>query len=197
MGQRDLKNKCLDLLSYADQGNYHDLALCQFQSATNMTDEIGALTVIVHSNSVHKEKALSSFFDKWKGETLVMQKWLTVQATASDDSSFENILTLEKSSVYDRTIPNLVRALLGQFAGTNKVQFNHPSGRGYKLVAERLLELDKLNPQLASRLASTFKDYNRLPTDLKNLMKAELERIIKTDGLSKNAYEIVSKILGQ
>jgi aminopeptidase N len=89
----------------------------------------------------------------------------------------------------------LVRALLGQFAAGNKVQLNHPSGRGYTLMADRLLELDKLNPQLASRVATTFKDYKRLPSALQSLLKVELDRIIKTDGLSKNAYEIISKIL--
>ena len=160
-----------------------------------MTDEIGALATLVHSDSSFKDEALKSFYDKWKGETLVMQKWLTVQATATNDSAYEAVLKLEKDKVYDRTIPNLVRALLGQFVASNKVQFNHPSGRGYKLAAERLLELDKLNPQVASRIASAFKDYKRTPGNLQALMKPELERIIKTDGLSKNVYEIVSKIL--
>ncbi|AUN97923.1 aminopeptidase N [Bacteriovorax stolpii] len=196
MGQRDLKNKCLDLLSYVEGGKYNSLAFDHFKAATNMTDEIGALTTIVHANSVHKDEALKAFYDKWKHETLVMQKWLTVQASASDESTYDAILKLEKDAVYDRTIPNLVRALLGQFVATNKVQFNHPSGRGYKLIADRLLELDKLNPQVASRLASGFKDFKRTPKVLQDLMRPELERIIKTDGLSKNVYEIVSKILG-
>jgi aminopeptidase N len=102
---------------------------------------------------------------------------------------------LEKNEVYDRTIPNLVRALHGQFVASNKVQFNHESGRGYQLIADRILELDKLNPQIASRLASGFKDFSRTEEKLKTLMKPQLERIIKTDGLSKNVYEIVSKIL--
>ena len=77
----------------------------------------------------------------------------------------------------------------------NKIQFNHPSGRGYKLIADRMLEIDKLNPQVASRLASAYKDYKRLPLSLKNLMKPELERVVATQGLSKNVFEIVSKIL--
>lgn len=195
MGQRDLKGKCLDLLSYVEGDKYKSLAFDQFKAATNMTDEIGALATLVHSDSSFKDEALKSFYDKWKGETLVMQKWLTVQATATNDSVYEAVLKLEKDTVYDRTIPNLVRALLGQFVASNKVQFNHPSGRGYKLAAERLLELDKLNPQVASRIASAFKDYKRTPSNLQALMKPELERIIKTDGLSKNVYEIVSKIL--
>ena len=196
MGQRDLKNKCLSLLSLVDGDKYKKLAFDQFKTATNMTDEIGALGTLVDSNSAFKDEALKAFYTKWKNETLVMQKWLTVQAVDSSDAAYENILKLEKDSVYDRTIPNLVRSLLGQFVATNKVQFNHPSGRGYKMVADRLLELDKLNPQVASRLASGFKDYKRVPANLQALMLPELERVIKTDGLSKNVYEIVSKILG-
>ncbi|MFA6237574.1 MAG: aminopeptidase N [Bacteriovorax sp.] len=195
MGQRDLKNKCLDLLTLVDGEKYKSLAMEQFNTATNMTDEIGSLAVMVNANLSQKNEALNSFYSKWKNETLVMQKWLAVQATSSDDSVYETILKLEGDSVYNKTIPNLVRSLLGQFVATNKVQFNHPSGRGYKLIADRLLELDKLNPQIASRLASGFKDYNRIPQNLKKLMGPELERIIKTDGLSKNVFEIVSKIL--
>ena len=195
MGERDLKNKALDLLSYADNDKYKKLAYEQFTTASNMTDEIGALSTLVNSNSTYKDEALKSFYVKWKNETLVMQKWLTVQAQASYDSTYENVLKLENDAVYDRTIPNLVRSLLLQFA-MNKMQFNHPTGRGYKLIADRMLELDKLNPQVASRLASAFKDYKRLPANLKNLMKPELDRVLKTDGLSKNVFEIVSKILG-
>ena len=195
MGQRDLKNKCLDMLSYVEGDTYSYIPFDQFKNATNMTDEIGALGVLVHSNSKHKDEALKAFYTKWKAETLVMQKWLTVQATSSDDSTYEAVLQLEKDAVYDRTIPNLVRALLGQFVATNKVQFNHPSGRGYRLIADRMLELDKLNPQVASRMASGFKDFKRTPKNLQDMMRVELERIIKTDGLSKNVYEIVSKIL--
>ena len=196
MGQRDLKNKCLDLLSMVDGDKYKTLAFDHFKNATNMTDEIGALAVLVNSQLSFKDEALKAFYTKWKSETLVMQKWLSVQAVDSSESAYEHLLTLEKDNVYDRTIPNLVRSLLGQFAANNKVQFNHPSGRGYKLVTDRLLELDKLNPQMASRLASAFKDYKRVPKNLSDLMKPELEKVIKTDGLSKNVYEIVSKILG-
>jgi aminopeptidase N len=195
MGQRDLKNKALSMLSMIDGDKYKTLAYDHFKSATNMTDEIGALSILINSDSSFKAEALKSFYTKWKSETLVMQKWLTVQAAETNDSAYDNILTLEKDSVYDRTIPNLVRALLGQFVANNKVQFNHPSGRGYKLIADRMLELDKLNPQMASRLASGYKDYSRIPKDLQEKMKPELDRIIKTDGLSKNVYEIISKIL--
>jgi aminopeptidase N len=194
MGERDLKNKALDFLALVDGDKYKSLAFDQFRSAKNMTDELGALATLVNSNSSFKDDALKSFYSHWKNETLVMQKWLTVQAAASHDSTYETILKLENDPIYDRTIPNLVRSLLGQFA-VNKIQFNHPSGRGYQLIADRMLELDKLNPQMASRLAGAFKDYNRLPATLKSLMKPELERVAKARGLSKNVFEIISKIL--
>ncbi len=192
MGERDLRNKCLDLLSYFEKDSY--LPFLQFESASNMTDEMGALSTLVNSNLPQKDEALKAFYSKWKHETLVMQKWLSVQAAASNDSTYETVLKLENDPVYNKTVPNLARALLGVFS-VNKMQFNHPSGRGYKLIADRMIEIDKLNPQMASRLASAYKDYKRLPSNLKSLMKPELERVLKEEGLSKNVFEIVSKIL--
>jgi aminopeptidase N len=160
-----------------------------------MTEEIGALGDLVYSNSAYKDVALRHFYEKWKHETLVIQKWLTVQAHANFDATYDRVLKLENDPVYNKTVPNLVRALLGTFAGNN-LQFNHASGRGYKLVADRIIELDKMNPQVASRFASAFKNYNRLPGNLKTLMGHELKRITETKDLSKNVFEIVSKILG-
>ena len=194
MGRRALKGNCLYFLTFIDGNLYKDLPLNQFKTASNMTDEIGALTTLVDSNSAYKAESIKDFYTKWKHETLVMQKWLMVQGAADHDSTYDNVLKLENDPIYDRTIPNLVRALLGQFA-MNKIQFNHSSGRGYQLIADRMIEIDKLNPQVASRLASAYKDYKRLPANLKSLMKPELEKILATNGLSKNVFEIVSKIL--
>ena len=196
MGQRSLKNKCLELLTLVDSDLYKTLAEKQFENATNMTDELGALSVMASHHLVKaSSEALDLFYTKWKSETLVMQKWLSLMASISHDSTYDTILKLEKNSVYDRTLPNLVRSLLSTFVMINKVQFNHPTGRGYKLIADRMLELDKLNPQMASRLASGFKDYRKTPQHLQALMKIELERILATEDLSKNVFEIVSKTL--
>lgn len=194
MGKRDLKAKCRKLLMYVGNNKYESFIYNLYLEANNMTDEIGDLRDLVHSKSSHKDEALDSFYKKWKHETLVMQKWLSVQASAPYNDAYEFVLKLEKDQVYDKTVPNLVRSLILQFA-INKLQFNHESGRGYKLVADRIVELDKLNPQVASRLASQYKDFSRLPADLKKMMKPELQRILETDGLSKNVFEIVSKIL--
>ncbi|MCO4794494.1 MAG: aminopeptidase N C-terminal domain-containing protein, partial [Bacteriovoracaceae bacterium] len=91
-------------------------------------------------------------------------------------------------------VPNLFRSLVGSFA-RNYIHFHHENGNGYKFVANKIIELDKLNPQIAAGLSGVFKDYKKLLKSRKDLMKVELERVKETDGISKNTFEIVSKIL--
>ena len=117
-----------------------------------------------------------------------------VCASSQTDETFERVQELEKDAVYDKNVPNLVRSLIGAFC-RNHVQFHHASGRGYKYMADKILEMDGINPQVASRLASAFKDYKRLKPEMKELMGVELQRVIDKDDLSKNVFEIVSKTL--
>lgn len=192
MGRRTLKNKALSFLGSTTKGKI--LAKSQYDQATNMTDRLGAMTVMINSNHPDKDAVLADFYNKFKSETLVMQKWLLAQANSEDDSTFDRVKELLESDVYDQNVPNLVRSLIGTFA-RNEVQFNHPTGRGIKFVAEQIKLIDKINPQVASRLASAFRDLKRMPKDLQELAKAELKEIVEIDGLSKNVYEIVSKTL--
>ena len=193
MGKRSLKAVCRSYLR--ELGNKFDnLLYDSFVEASNMTEELGALSDLLYSHSKMAPKALEMFYQKWKHETLVMQKWLSIQAQLSDDQCFDLVLGLEKNPVYDGTVPNLVRSLFGAFS-SNSVQFNHESGRGYELVAKKIIELDAINPQMASRLMSQFKYFKRLPPTLKTLMEKELLKIKAVETLSKNTYEILSKIL--
>ncbi len=194
IGKRALKTLCLRFLAALGKDAYFDLALEQFDNATNMTDESSALNLVcAHANS-HRDTVVERFFDKWKHETLVMQKWLMAQASSPLESTYENVLKLENSEVFDINIPNLVRSLVGSFA-RNMPQFHHKSGRGYEYVAKKVLTLDSLNPQVASGLVGAFRDYKRLEDGQRDLMKVQLEKIRDFDGLSKNTFEIVSKIL--
>uniref|UniRef100_UPI0035641E0D aminopeptidase N C-terminal domain-containing protein n=1 Tax=Halobacteriovorax sp. TaxID=2020862 RepID=UPI0035641E0D len=129
---------------------------------------------------------------KWKHETLVMQKWLTAQSSAPGDKTLSRVKELLSNEVYDKSVPNLVRSLVGTFTG-NSVEFHSKSGEGYKFITDQIIDIDKLNPQMASRLAGSFKDYKRLPSDLKALVKESLERILAEKSISRNVYEIVSK----
>lgn len=194
VGRRSLKNVCLGYLSLLATPAI--IAMCenQFKSATNMTDQLSALAKLVDIECPEREKALRSFYLQWKEDTLVMNKWLAVQALSKLDGTFEKVNALMKDPVFDLCIPNLVRALILSFS-QNAVHFNRNDGVGYAFITDRIIELDKLNPQIAAGLARAFRGYNKLDPMRKKAMKRELDRILAEPNLSTNVYEIVSKSL--
>ena len=186
MGERKLRGFALACLSTVEE--HKELARECFKYATNMTDMMNSLSVMVNENLPGCQESLKEFYDKFKDQTLVMQKWLSVQASSCDDTTFDKVQELMKDEVFDMNVPNLVSALIGSFA-RNKVQFNHESGRGMKFIAEMIRKVDAINPQSASRLAGAFNDYRKMPADLKEIAKAELTAIVESDKTSKNVYE--------
>ncbi|MBT7609279.1 MAG: aminopeptidase N [Bacteriovoracaceae bacterium] len=193
IGRRALKNSALSFLACSSSDGL-DLAYAQFNSASNMTDEISSFNLLVHYPNDQKEEVIKAFYDKWNHETLVMQKWLSVLASSPTEDTYERVLKLETDSIYDSTVPNLLRSLVGAFA-RNAIHFHHDSGRGYQFLREKILTIDPINPSMGSRLTSVFGGYNKLEPMLKELMKTELEQIKNAPSISKNTYEIVSKIL--
>ncbi len=192
VGNRALRNLCL---SYLATTNIHnDLIQAHYKSATNMTDEIAGLKLLMNCDSTLAKTATDDFYRKWRKETLVMQKWLGVQATASSAGALGRVKALEQSDVYDINVPNLVRSLLLSFT-RNYRHFHAANGDGYSFIGEKILVLDKINPQVASRLMSSYKDFKKLTPELQSKMKPVLEKIAATEGLSKNTYEVVTKTL--
>lgn len=191
---RALKNTCLDFLSYLNDNEVIELIKNQFDHADNMTDEIHALSALCSKRKHLNDYGIQEFYKKWSHETLAMQKWFYVQSSTQNDDTYNVVLSLEKDKAYDSKVPNHVRRLLGGFS-RNLPQFHHPSGRGYNFIADRIIEIDPVNPQVASSLARSYGQYRRLPENLKSLMKPELEKIMKTANISKNVYEVVSKTL--
>lgn len=194
IGKRTLKNTCLIMLMATESSDIEDICNNQFKTATNMTDELAALQALVNSESKYSEEALNAFYKKWDTDKLVMQKWIGTQSSALIGNVLDTVKKLEKDPVYDISIPNFVRALLGFFTG-NYVNFHNKSGEGYKFISEKILEMDKLNPQVASGLANSFKIYKKLDSTRQGFVKTYLTKVRDTEGLSKNTYEIVSKIL--
>ncbi len=192
IGKRALRNLCLSYLSLIP--GHSELVVQHYKQATNMTDEISALSLLVDLGGTHAQSALDSFYKKWRRETLVMQKWLGVQARSSRAGALGRVEALEESDVYDVNVPNLVRSLLLNFA-RNFRHFHAPNGEAYRMMGERILLLDKINPQVASRLMSSFKDFKKLTAPLQEQMRPVLEKIAAVDGLSKNTYEVVTKTL--
>ncbi len=196
IGRRSTRNKCLNLLVLTEKEEYFKLAYEQRANATNMTDEIAALNALVDYKNEYKDKAFSEFYKKWKNETLVMQKWLSTQALSHCDDTLDKVKELENDEVFNFEVPNILRSLVGVFGGHNLKQFHRADGKSYEYISERVLKVDKINPDIASRIAkSSFSDFKKLPQNLQKLMKVELDKIIATEKLSDNTYEIVSKIL--
>ncbi len=189
---RAIKNLALQYLAVANNG--HDqLVKHQFESAKLMTDELAALATAVHGKTSDAEFIVDAFFAKWNHEALVMDKWLAVQATADDQRVIERIKELRQNPVFAIDNPNKVRALFGSFASLNFAHFHAKEGTGYQMVADTIIELDPLNPQVASSLAKQFGVAGKLDGERQQLIGRQLERILQKDGLSKDVYEIVSK----
>ncbi|MEA3370348.1 MAG: aminopeptidase N [Campylobacterota bacterium] len=196
MGERALKNRCLRLLSALESEDVIDLASKQYGTSLTMTDRIVALDILENSSEMLGELALSDFYAKYKDDTLVMNKYFSILSASHREGTLDRVMALQNDAVYDEKVPNLVRSLIGVFARNYK-HFHAKDGLGYKFVAEKIIEIDKINAQMASGLGGAFKIYDRMNQVNKKMMKEELERIISVETLSKNVYEIISKILKQ
>jgi aminopeptidase N len=194
VGERALKNACLNYLAMLGEKKHDDLAMAQFNQANNMTDQLTALRVLTRFDNTHRQEALKAFYDKWQAETLVVDKWLTIQGMSETDNVIDEVKALTKHDVFNIKNPNKVRALIGGFAA-NFIGFHHPDGKGYAFLTDLALELDAINPMVTSRLIAPLTKWRRYDEKRQALMKAQLERLLAKEGLSKNVYEIVSKSL--
>jgi len=193
--RRSLRNRALSLLIAADGGAAHAMAEAQFDTADNMTDSLAALTVLVHHGAPGAPERLEAFYERWKGDPIVIDKWLSVQATAPLPDALARIAALTEHDAFVWKNPNRFRSLIGAFAMANPVRFHDPSGAGYRFVADWLLRLDPVNPQTTARLAGAFESWRRYDAHRQGLIRAELDRIAGADGLSRNTREIVERML--
>lgn len=194
MGKRALKNRLLGILMCSNDPSVH--AMCQehYYEACSMSERIAALDLLENYAPERVNEPLRNFYSRYVDQTLVMNKYFTLCASSRRAGTLERVKALQNDPAYDNKVPNLVRSLIGSFA-RNPVAFYDISGEGFAFVADKVIEIDALNPQIASGLAGAFKNYGRLNIEQKTAMGIELERIKNHPNLSNNAYEIVSKIL--
>jgi aminopeptidase N len=195
VGRRRLKNLCLAYLLELEDANLRALALAQYRSADNMTDALAALTSLVHTPGPEHEDVLVDFYRRWRHDPLVLDKWFTLQATSPLPGTLERVRDLTQHPDFTLRNPNRVRALIGAFSQRNPARFHDANGDGYALLAEHVLTLDPLNPQIAARLASPFTQWRRYDAHRQALMRQQLERMLSTAGLSRDVHEIASKSL--
>jgi aminopeptidase N len=193
-GARRLKSVSLGYVIASGAADGPDLAFAQFDAADNMTDRQGGLTALVNSASDKREAALDIFYHRYADNALVLDKWFQTQALATRDDTATAVEALAQHRDFTLANPNRARALVGAFA-VNQRAFHSGEGRGYRFVADQLIALDKLNPQTAAKLVPPLGRWKRFDSTRAARMRAELERILNTPGLSKDMTEQVSKSL--
>ncbi|XP_028242580.1 puromycin-sensitive aminopeptidase-like isoform X1 [Glycine soja] len=194
LARRALKNVALAYLGCLEEKEFTDLVLHEYKTATNMTEQFAALAAIAQNPGKTRDDVLDDFYGKWQHDFLVVNKWFALQAMSDIPGNVENVRKLLSHPAFDLRNPNKVYSLIGGFCGS-PVNFHAKDGSGYKFLGEIVLQLDKLNPQVASRMVSAFSRWRRYDEDRQKLAKAQLERIMSTNGLSENVFEIASKSL--
>ncbi|KAF0898438.1 hypothetical protein E2562_007274 [Oryza meyeriana var. granulata] len=194
MARRALKNTCLAYLASLNEPDTTELALNEYKSATNMTEQFAALAALSQNPGQVRDDTLLDFYNKWQHDYLVVSKWFTLQATSDIPGNVANVQKLLAHPAFDMRNPNKVYSLIGGFCGS-PVNFHAKDGSGYKFLGEVVLQLDKINPQVASRIVSAFARWRRYDETRQDLASAQLEMIVSANGLSENVYEIASKSL--
>ena len=194
-GRRALRNVALGYMT--SRGRAEDLAwvAAHFAGSRNLTDEIAALAMLSEVNSAERARAFAQFYERWKGDHLVINHWFAYQAASPLPSALATVKKLTRHPLFSMENPNKVGALIFTFALANAVNFNRPDGAGYEFIADRVLEIDTFNPQIAARLLSSMRSWKALEPERRRVAKKTLQRIAKTKPLSRDVFEIVSKML--
>jgi aminopeptidase N len=194
-GQRALRNTALGYLTCRGKPEDVARAAAQLANARNATDEVAALAILSELRSPERTRAFERFYVRWKGDHLVIDNWFAYQAAAPLSSALGTVVKLTKHPLFSIKNPNKVRALIGTFAMGNPVNFNRPDGRGYAFLADRVLEIDAFNPQVAARLLSAFRSWKALEPERRRHARKTLQRIAAARPLSHDVVEIVGKML--
>ncbi len=193
---RRAKNSAMRLLCVGGDPRGLALAQAQFAAADNMTDSQAALQCLVDAGTEVAAAPLAAFYERWRGDPLVLDKWFAVQALSRHVSALAEVERLRTHPDFSLRNPNRARSLLGTFPVRNQVRFHDPSGGGYRLLADAIVEVDGINPQLASRLVGPLLQWRRFDAGRSAKMRRELERIGGRVGLSRDVGEMVGKALG-
>ena len=193
-GARKVKTQVLAYAAASDPAKAAALAARQYDHADNMTDRQGALMVLCGLDCSEREERLKAFYDRYKGNDLVIDKWFTLQALSLHPDVIAQVEALARHHDFTMKNPNRVRSLYMAFAG-NPQGFHEASGAGYRMIADVILALDPINPQTAARFVSPLGRWRRIEPGRAALMKGELERIAEASSLSRDTFEQVSRSL--
>ncbi|MFT3989762.1 aminopeptidase N [Aestuariivirga sp.] len=192
--RRSLRYAALQLLMLGNPAEGTKFALADLASPHNMTAEIGALSALIQVEAPERDAALDAFYARHSGDHLLVDKWFMLQAQARDSNAAARVVRLVAHPAFSFTTPNRIYALIGGFTSGNVAGFNAASGEGYRVVADVIIKVDAINPQVAARMATGFRSCKVLDEPRRKAAETELRRILATPGLSRDCYEIVSRI---
>ncbi|MEM7425893.1 MAG: aminopeptidase N [Pseudomonadota bacterium] len=195
VGRRALRNGALDYLVQAEHDAGRQLAANQASSASNLNDRMAALNALAQTAGKERDQALAGFYDANRTDHLLVDKWLTLHALNPAPDAVDAIQELTKHEAYSLKRPNKVRSLIGAFSMLNQLRFNDEGGAGYELVADVLMELDEINPQVAARISTSFRSWAKLEPKRRELAKSQLERIAGKASLSRDLREMTERTL--
>ncbi|HQQ63229.1 MAG TPA: aminopeptidase N [Pseudomonadales bacterium] len=197
IAKRSLKNTALGYLMLLNEKEAVKLCLEQYNNAANMTDSSAALVALVNCDADFipdiREKALRIFYKRWQHEPLAINHWLQIQASSYLPGALERVEALLKHEAFDMKNPNKVRAVIGAFSAQNPVHFHAEDGSGYRFLADKVIELDPVNPQIAARLLGPLTRWSKMPAQQQEKMREQLQRILLSGSLSPDVFEVVSK----
>ncbi|WP_350333416.1 aminopeptidase N [Coralliovum pocilloporae] len=194
-GRRSLRNAVLDLMLASGSDEAYALAHSQYETANNMTDRFAALSTLVMAGAETADAVLDDFHERYQHHALVIDKWLSVQAMAPQSDTLGKVIDLTRHSSFSMSNPNRVRSLIGAFATGNPTQFHRADGAGYAFVADHVITLDDSNPQVASRLLTSFRSWRAMTEDRQHHAREALQRILDKDSLSKDVRDIAERSL--
>jgi len=194
-GRRRLRNLALSYLM-----ELHDTSIQQqchelYSRANNMTDALAALTTLLHTGAPQSDAALADFYQRWQKDVLVIDKWFMLQATNPQPGGLERVQRLTQHQDFSLKNPNRLRSLVATFCLRNPSQFHRNDGMAYRFLGDYVIELNALNPQVASRLLEPLTHWRRFDELRQKQMVEQLERILASGKLSRDVYEVASKSL--
>jgi aminopeptidase N len=200
IAKRLLRNTCLRFLTTPTlEGDSlpvgQPLALAQFRSANNMTDQYGALRALVMEGLEGAKDCLREFYEQWQDEALVVDMWFSLQAAVPQKDTLDHVKTLLTHEAFDWKSPNKIRSVVGSFASGNPTQFHRQDGAGYEFLRDVILRLNESNPQIAARLVTPLTQWRRYDEARQQKLKAALETLHAKEDLSADVFELVSKSL--
>ncbi|MCB1740312.1 MAG: DUF3458 domain-containing protein, partial [Gammaproteobacteria bacterium] len=195
VGRRALKNLCLGYLMTLQANDVRSTAFTQLEDADNMTDALAALACFTNTDCAERPAALASFEQRWQNDPLVLDKWFSMQAMMPGDAALARVKGLMDHPGFQLANPNRVRSLIGVWASANQTGFHRPDGEGYAFFAETVLDIGKMNPQVAARLATALRSWRSLEPKRREKARKALVSMANAPDLSTDLKDILDRTL--